>query len=149
MEKINTDTINTAAVVDSEVISQGIRSQISNKSPKKQEKVLDSVVSNANEHICKVLDDLKTFLCKKNISYAGSVFKEIVYGGKVIAPIDAVNIRITDKIRRLTGGGKGYVGEPDEQDLLGYLVIKLALTAIAEKKKQNDKQRRKTRKQGV
>ena len=109
----------------------------------------DEIVVKANEGISNVLDELKEFLHKKNISYAGSAFKEVVYGGKVISPLEAVDVRITDKIRRLTGGGKGYMGEPDEADLLGYLVIKLVLAKLAEKKKQNEKLKRKTRKQRV
>jgi len=83
-----------------------------------------------NVKICKVLDDLKTFLCGKNISYDGSAFKAIAYCGKLISPLEAVDVRIVDKIRRLQSADPNFQGEDTEEDLLGYLVIKKVLKAL-------------------
>jgi hypothetical protein len=67
----------------------------------------------------------------------------VSYGGKTIPAEDTIDVRITDKIRRLVGGGTNYMNEPDEQDLLGYLVIKLALRRVRDKEKNAAKEERK------
>jgi hypothetical protein len=100
-------------------------------------------VKQQNECINSVLVELSEFLCQKNLSYDGSAFKEVKYGNKVVPAEDTIDVRITDKIRRLTGGGTNYINEPDEKDLLGYLVIKLALQKVREKEKAAAKEERK------
>ena len=73
-----------------------------------------------NKAICDVLDDLKAFLCAKNN----------VYSGKVVDPEQTINVRIVDKIRRLESENPNFDGEDTEKDLLGYLVIKMALKRL-------------------
>lgn len=79
--------------------------------------------------IQKVCQEMSEFLLKKNVSYDNSFTKDITYGGTVIPAIQTINVRITDKLRRLQSGGS-YVGDNDEEDLLGYLILKKVLKNI-------------------
>lgn len=87
-------------------------------------KKISSELELQNECILKMCADLGDFLVKKNTSYDGSVFREVTYGGKVIDPIDTINIRITDKIRRLQSTDPNFNGEDAEKDLCCYIILK-------------------------
>jgi hypothetical protein len=83
--------------------------------------------------ICETVADIKATLIGKNQSYGGSAFKDVVLGGRLITAEDAILVRIADKIRRLTEGEE-YGSEDSFQDLLGYLVLRMAVKKFKEKK---------------
>lgn len=86
-------------------------------------------VEQENQVIAQVCQEMIIFLQGKNVSYDGSFVKDVVYGGTTIPAIQTINVRITDKIRRLQSGGS-YVGDNDEEDLLGYLILKKVLKRL-------------------
>lgn len=83
--------------------------------------------------ICETVADIKATLIGKNQSYGGSAFKDVVLGGRLITAEDAILVRIADKIRRLTEGEE-YGSEDSFQDLLGYLVLRMAVKKFKETK---------------
>src|ERR1019366_5014235 len=86
-------------------------------------------VSDQSMAIRAVCSEMGDFLVGKNESYNGAVFNDVVFNGKTIGAADTINVRITDKIRRLMSG-KVYEGDDDEKDLLGYLILKQALKKL-------------------
>ena len=86
-------------------------------------------VDQENAVIAKVCDEFKTFLTGKNTAYNGAFAQDVKYGGSTIAAMDTINVRITDKIRRLQSGNT-YAGDNDEEDLLGYLILKKVLKTL-------------------
>lgn len=80
--------------------------------------------------IAEVCDDIKELLRSKNTSYDGSAFRDKYYGGRLILAEEAIDVRITDKIKRLESNDPNFNGEDAEADLLGYLVLKLALKKV-------------------
>lgn len=98
------------------------------KSIKKLEAMtISNDVDRQNTTIRAVLEEMKEFLCAKNNSYDGSAFKAVMYAGNQISPMQTIDVRITDKIRRLQSSNPNFDGEDTEKDLLGYLILKLAL----------------------
>ena len=83
--------------------------------------------------ICEAVAEIKATLIKKNQSYGGSGFKDVLLGGRLITAEDAILVRIADKIRRLTEGEE-YGSEDSFADLLGYLVLRMAVKKFKEKK---------------
>ncbi len=81
----------------------------------------------------KAVKEIKQLLLAKNYSYGGSAFKDVVLGGRLITAEDAILVRIADKIRRLTEGEE-FGAEDTFQDLLGYLVLRVAVKKFKEKK---------------
>jgi hypothetical protein len=79
------------------------------------------------------IKDIKQLLIEKHRSYAGSAFKDVVLGGRLITAEEAILVRIADKIRRLTEGEE-YGAEDTFQDLLGYLVLRMAAKKFKETK---------------
>jgi hypothetical protein len=86
-------------------------------------------VEQENAVISQVCDDFKKFLTSKNTSYNGAFAQDVKYGGSTIPAMDTINVRITDKIRRLQSGNV-YAGDNDEDDLLGYLILKKVLKTL-------------------
>jgi hypothetical protein len=82
-------------------------------------------VPEMNEAIKTICNEMADFLCAKNISYGGSAFTDIKLGGVTIKAKDAIQVRMADKIKRLTSGNE-YSGDDTQKDLLGYLIIMLA-----------------------
>ena len=78
------------------------------------------------EHIKQVCNEMAEFLAKKNESYGSSVEKSvsIFFKGD---PIQAINVRIDDKLNRLKCGAVTDIEEDTEKDLIGYLILKRAL----------------------
>jgi hypothetical protein len=66
-------------------------------------------------------------LVAKNTSYDSSAFKDVWYAGRLIKAMETLDIRITDKIRRLQSTDPNFNGEDVEFDLAGYLILKQAL----------------------
>jgi len=67
--------------------------------------------------------EIAALLLEKNISYGNSALEPI----QMFSQIDAgqqLNVRIDDKLNRIKNS-KGYPGDNDVLDMVGYLVLKL------------------------
>ncbi len=67
-------------------------------------------------------DKIKELLLKKNKSYGNSAAEPIGIFSKS-TPIEQINVRIDDKLKRLRDGSE-FENEDTEQDLIGYLILK-------------------------
>lgn len=68
---------------------------------------------------------VRDFLLEKNESYGNSAADPVRIFSQA-DPLEQINVRIDDKLSRLIRGGS-YPGDNDEQDLLGYLMLKQAV----------------------
>lgn len=82
-----------------------------------------------NKEIEQTCEELKKFLVEKNTSYDGAAFKDSVVGSTTVKAEDAILVRISDKIRRLTSGGD-YQGEDTLTDLCGYIILLKSLRTL-------------------
>ena len=88
------------------------------------------------EEMCQAIttecDAIRDFLVEKNKSYGGSVFDPVRIFSKVDI-VEQINVRMDDKLSRMARGND--YGEDVEKDLLGYLLLKRAVSKIVEKGK--------------
>jgi hypothetical protein len=70
--------------------------------------------------IAEECDALKALLLEKNRAYGDSALNPVRIFSKA-DPVEAIRVRIDDKLSRLARGSAA--GEDVEQDLLGYLVL--------------------------
>lgn len=70
-----------------------------------------------------VLVELQAFLTQKNIKYGDSALNPSSCFSKGLSPLDGINIRLDDKIKRLMTGDTSE-DEDVELDIIGYLIIK-------------------------
>ncbi len=75
------------------------------------------------------LDELRAMLLEKNRAYGDSALNPVRIFSKA-DPIEQINVRIDDKLSRLTRGDA--VGEDAERDLVGYLILKRVAERRAE-----------------
>ncbi len=75
-------------------------------------------------YIIQVCDQIKALLLEKNKNYGSSAFNPIHCFSK-LPPEEGINIRIDDKLARISRGVKDQ--EDTELDLIGYLVLKRVL----------------------
>jgi len=68
---------------------------------------------------------VRDFLLKKNASYGNSAADPVRVFSKA-DPMEQINVRLDDKLSRLIRG-EAYPGDNDEQDILGYLILKQAV----------------------
>jgi hypothetical protein len=95
------------------------------------EETVDPIVEEANKAIVEVLKEMRAFLLEKNRCYQGSAFKDISFGGKVIDADTTINVRMTDKLRRLQSSSLSFESFSDTlDDLAGYIIIKRALAKL-------------------
>jgi hypothetical protein len=86
------------------------------------EKDTPSEVCDQNHLIRLKCEQLAEFLCEKNTSYGGPVFKDVHLMGRTVSKEDLILARISDKIKRIQGG-KEYAQDDSALDLCGYLVL--------------------------
>jgi hypothetical protein len=70
-----------------------------------------------------VLAELQDFLVQKNIKYGDSALTPTTCFSRNLTPLDGINIRLDDKIKRLMTGDASE-DEDVELDIIGYLIIK-------------------------
>lgn len=68
-----------------------------------------------------VLADVRAMLLAKNAAYGDSALRPVRAFSKA-SPLEAINVRIDDKLSRLMRGSDA--GEDTARDLLGYLVLR-------------------------
>ena len=78
--------------------------------------------------IIEICNEIKELLLKKNESY-GNAAAEPVNIFSSFSSIEAINIRIDDKLKRIKEG-KEYENEDTELDLIGYLILKRCVREI-------------------
>lgn len=77
------------------------------------------------------------FLLEKNAAYGNSAAEPVRIFSKA-DPLEQIRVRIDDKLSRLMRGGS-YQGDNDVLDLLGYLVLMIAVQAYQEEQKREAK----------
>jgi hypothetical protein len=75
--------------------------------------------------IAQVCEEMCQFLLLKNASYGDSASNPVRIFSKA-KPLEQINVRIDDKLSRMMRGN-AYPGDDDEQDLIGYLLLKRAI----------------------
>ena len=80
---------------------------------------------NMQELITSECDAIKDLLLKKNKSYGNSAAEPVKIFSK-IKTIEQINVRIDDKLSRISRGNE-FDNEDTEQDLIGYLILKRAV----------------------
>lgn len=90
----------------------------------------------AGEEILEATLDILDMLIQKNIAYGNSALNPI----RIFSDADdmeQLNVRIDDKLNRIKNK-KLYAGDNDEDDLIGYLLLKKAKkNGIINKKEEN------------
>jgi hypothetical protein len=73
-----------------------------------------------------VCESIKEMLLEKNAAYGNSAAEPVRIFSKA-DPLEQINVRIDDKLSRLMRGNE-YPGDDTELDLIGYLILKRAIT---------------------
>ncbi len=77
--------------------------------------------------IINVCNEIKDMLLSKNQAYGNSFSDPVgVFAGNM-NPMDQLNVRIDDKLKRIKNGDPGFNGEDTELDIIGYLILKQVL----------------------
>lgn len=79
------------------------------------------------EGISQVCDELKQMLLQKNEAYGNSTADPVRIFSKA-DPLEQINVRMDDKLSRLTRGSNA--GEDVEMDLIGYLILKRTILKL-------------------
>ncbi len=69
-------------------------------------------------------EELIQFLMEKNRSYGNSAIEPVRIFSQA-SPLEQINVRIDDKLSRMIHGSS-FPGDNDEQDLMGYFMLKKA-----------------------
>lgn len=96
-----------------------------------------------NECFSKVCADLSESLTKSNTERCGAAFKELTYAGRIIVPLDNIDIYIAKEIDRLQSGGSDLDHAAIEASLLQLLATKAALELYSDEVKRIAKEERK------
>jgi len=91
-------------------------------------------VTDVQEAIAAVCDEVKRVLLEKNRAYGNSALDPLRIFSKA-SPVEQLNVRIDDKLSRIARG-REYAGDDTELDLIGYLVLRRVarrLTGAAER----------------
>lgn len=83
------------------------------------------ITSDFVELLNKVIDEIHSLLLEKNRKYGNSVSEPVGVFSK-LSPIEAINVRIDDKLARIRSGQPDET-EDSELDLIGYLILKRVL----------------------
>lgn len=80
--------------------------------------------------IADVCDEIKEMLIQKNRGYGDSFLDPVGVFSKC-DPVEQLNVRIDDKLKRIKCGDPNAVVEDTEIDLIGYLILKQVLRRMA------------------
>ena len=79
-------------------------------------------MTDAQDAIAQVCDEVKTVLLEKNAAYGNSALDPLRIFSRA-DPVEQLNVRIDDKLSRIARGSE-YAGDDTELDLIGYLVLR-------------------------
>jgi len=79
-------------------------------------------VSDAQDAIAQVCDEVKTVLLEKNRTYGNSALDPLRIFSRA-DPVEQLNVRIDDKLSRIARGS-ACAGDDTELDLIGYLLLR-------------------------
>lgn len=85
------------------------------------------------QYIANECDSIKEMLLEKNKTYGNSAAEPINIFSKK-NPIDAIDIRIDDKLKRIRDGNE-FKNEDTLLDLIGYLILRRVTLALLSKQK--------------
>lgn len=92
----------------------------------------DTDAHTVHDLIREVCSELADFLIGKNKAYGNSALCPIRVFSKA-DPLEQINVRIDDKLNRMLQGTQ-YPGDNDEQDLIGYLILKQVAKKLGKEK---------------
>jgi len=81
--------------------------------------------------IKRVCDDVKNLLLEKNREYGDSALHPLGIFSK-LASLEAIKIRIDDKLARIQYSGQKNIKEDTVMDLIGYLILLRVCTTVSE-----------------
>ena len=79
-------------------------------------------MTDAQETIARVCDEVKQTLLEKNRAYGNSALDPLRIFSKA-DPVEQLNVRIDDKLSRIARGSE-FAGDDTELDLIGYLILR-------------------------
>jgi hypothetical protein len=88
------------------------------------------------DEIKNICDGIADMLIKKNGSYGNSVFDPFVAFPQQGDWLDALHVRMNDKLSRIARGQQDLYEEDTELDLIGYLILKRVGLRIQARKSQ-------------
>ncbi len=88
--------------------------------------------SDTHRLIRETCSSIADFLIGKNKAYGNSALNPIRVFSKA-DPLEQINVRIDDKLNRMLQGTQ-YPGDNDEQDLIGYLILKQVAKKLGKEK---------------
>jgi len=77
-------------------------------------------------HIANQCDNIKELLISKNKDY-GNSFAETINVFTNLNPIEQINVRLDDKLKRMLNEGEKNFNEDTELDFIGYLILRRVL----------------------
>jgi len=86
-------------------------------------------LANIQKLIIDECEKVKSLLLQKNKDY-GSSFSHPIKVFSKLSPEEQINVRIDDKLNRISTQGIKMVVEDTEQDLIGYLILKRVLRKL-------------------
>jgi hypothetical protein len=79
-------------------------------------------MTDVQETIARVCDDVKRTLLEKNRAYGNSALDPLRLFSRA-DPVEQLNVRIDDKLSRIARGSE-FAGDDTELDLIGYLILR-------------------------
>ena len=98
----------------------------------KNGKFVTEQLTETQEMIVEVCDEIKSFLIEKNKSYGNSAAEPVRVFSKA-SPLEQINVRMDDKLSRIARGNE-YCDDDTEKDLCGYLLLKMVCKRLELKK---------------
>lgn len=83
-------------------------------------------LSDIQNEILLVCEELGEFLVEKNKSYGNSAAEPVGIFAKRLDPLAQIDVRIDDKLSRLQKGTE-YPGDDTVKDLAGYLILHMVV----------------------
>jgi len=84
-------------------------------------------MTTAQAHIVTVCNEIRDMLIAKNQAYGNSFADPVGIFAGSMHPMDQLNVRIDDKLKRIKNGDPDFNGEDPELDIIGYLILKRVL----------------------
>ena len=83
---------------------------------------INPIPKTTEQEIIETCNEMRDLLVQKNQAYGDSALNPIRLFSKA-DPVEAIRVRIDDKLSRLARGNEKNFGEDPEWDLVGYLIL--------------------------
>ena len=81
-------------------------------------------LSNTQDHIVAVCNELRDFIVEKNLKYGDSAIDPVRIFSKA-PPDEQLKVRVDDKLSRIARGVENLEDEDVLRDLVGYMILML------------------------